>query len=244
MSKRGRGSKDSSFGYKKQNMSKTFPFIGPQSKATAGYSRTAGYYGRFGQGSNQSGTVEYKFFDQDIDDALVAGAGTVTALLAIAQGVTESTHVGRKLVVKHVGWKGTAVLPENSGASAWESDTLRLMLIIDKQCNGALPAVTDVLESADFQSFNNLANKGRFRVLCDKVIDLSHTAAVSHTASTGLGFETRVSFDVYKKLNLPVEYNSTTGAVTEIRSNNLILLVISERGLVKLDGKMRIRFSD
>ena len=38
-------------------------------------------------------------------------------------------------------------------------DTLRFILHLDRQANRAAAAVTDILESADHFSFNNLSNK-------------------------------------------------------------------------------------
>lgn len=47
----------------------------------------------------------------------------------------------------------------------------------------------------------------------------------------------------YKKCNVPLEFSSTTGAITEIRSNNIGVLLISAEGTAKFDSSIRIRFT-
>jgi len=58
---------------------------------------------------------------------------------------------------------------------------------------------------------------------------------------------TNVPFEMYKKCNIPIEYSGTTGAITEIRSNNIFLLASSDGqadDLVTMVGNCRVRFSD
>ena len=48
--------------------------------------------------------------------------------------------------------------------------------------------MTDILESDDYQSFNNLANKGRFVTLMDRTYELnSNGAAGDGTSNDTLG---------------------------------------------------------
>ncbi len=207
-----------------------------------GYTRTSGFYGRF---SGQKGG-ELKFHDVDLDDAVIAAAGTVTpSINLIAQGVTESTRVGRKCTLKRIGWKYTIELPEaDAVATPNASDLTRIIMFLDKQCNGATAAVTDILETADFQSFNNLANSGRFRILMDKVVTLNHMTLASDGAGLVSSSNRLASGSFYKTCNIPLEFSATTGAITEIRSNNVgVLLLARQTGLV-FTSKIRLRFSD
>lgn len=135
-----------------------------------GFTRTGGFFGRFGQGG------ELKFHDVDLDDAVVAAGAVVTpSVCLIAQGVTESTRVGRKCTLKSINWRFSITLAPST-ASANTSDTIRVIMYVDKQANGATAANTDVLESASFLSFNNLSNKGRFRTLMDRIYDIKSSA--------------------------------------------------------------------
>ncbi len=206
----------------------------------AGVTRTGGFYGRFSNGG------ELKFHDVDLDDAVISATGTVTASVnLIAQGVTESTRVGRKCVIKSIMWRGQYSLPEQDAQTTpQDADTARIIMFLDKQANGATAAVTDILESADFQSFNNLANSGRFVKLLDKNVDLNVLALGSDGAGVISSGAVNKSFTFYKKCNIPIEFSSTTGAITEIRSNNIGVLLLSRTGAMGFASKIRLRFSD
>ncbi len=205
-----------------------------------GKDRVGGYYGRFAGGSAQ----EHKFLDLNINDASIVANGNIAedSIFGIAQGVTESTRIGRKAVIRAINWRFNIELL--AAALATGTETVRVILYQDKQCNGATAAITDVVESNNFQSFNNLANKGRFRTLMDRTYSLNHHAATGDgAANDAVPFTINDSF--YYKCTMPVEYDSTTGAITEIRSNNVGVLLLSDIGdLAGFTSKMRVRFTD
>lgn len=131
----------------------------------------------------------------------------------------------------------------NIGNDTTGNDTVRIILYLDKQCNGTAATVTQILESDDFQSFNNLSNKSRFRTLMDRVYDLNATAGMGNgTANDTVA--TQINDSLFKKVNLPIEYDSTAGAIAEIRSNNICMLILSKDGRAVLDSQMRLRYSD
>ncbi len=210
-----------------------------QASFRAGFSRTSGFYGRYPPGG-----TELKFHDLDLDDALIASGGTITnSLNLIAQGTTESTRIGRKCNVRSIAWRFALELPEGTDDTK-TSDVARVMLYLDKQANGATAAVTDILESADYQSFNNLANKSRFRTLMDRTYVLNSSAGGTSAASTDQWGAVTIDDTWFHKCNVPIEFDSTAGAITEIRSNNFGVLLISLSGNIKFDSKIRVRFSD
>ena len=206
-----------------------------------GKDRIGGYYGRY---TGVKG--ELKFFDQGVTDAVVDAGGTVTDTINdIAQGVTEKQRVGRKCVLKSIWVKYLLSLPEQDAqATPVVGDSLRLIVYNDRQCNGATAAVLDVLETADILSFKNLANEGRFQILCDKTMSINYLSL----ASDGAGVVSQASveqwYTFYKKLDTPIEFNAATGAITEIRSNNIGFIVISESGICGFNSKWRVRFAD
>lgn len=207
-----------------------------------GRDRTGGYYGRYTSG----GDGEQKFFDVDLDDAAVDAAGTVTdSINKIAQGVTEVQRVGRKCTIKSINWHYRTYLPEAvSQATPQGPDIVRIMLFLDKQCNGATAAVTDILETANFQSFRNLANSGRFNILLDKSVALNYPSSGGWLANTYFNPEVTRPGAFYKKCSIPIEFSSTTGAIGEIRSNNLGVLLISNNGVAGFESAIRLRFAD
>lgn len=210
--------------------------------STPGRTRTSGYYGRYG-GSRG----ELKFHDLDINAAQMptAGAITVDSCNEIGQGVTESTRVGRKCTITNIYWKMQMVLPEVDAAVTPSSgEQVRIILYQDKQCNGATATVADILESANYQSYRNLANSGRFNILMDKAWTINYGGLASDGASVVSQAAVIKNAVFNKRCNIPLEFDNTTGAITEIRSNNIGVLTIGSTGLVGLDSKMRLRFSD
>lgn len=190
---------------------------------------------------------ELKFHDQDVDDAVVAaGINVASSLLTIPEGNGEEQRVGRKIVIKKIAWRFDLELPTTATAGQ-TSDTVRVMLVLDKQCNGALPTATNVLKSAEWQSFNNLSNSMRFTVLYDKLFAINCQAGSGRGSTDTLSWGvTTITDSFYKECDIRVEYDNsaTTGVITSIRSNNLVVLLGSRRGFVSFSSKMRIRFND
>lgn len=191
-------------------------------------------------------TVEQKFHDVIVNDAVVASGGAIsTSINLIAQGVTESQRIGRKCTLSGIGWRFDFTLPiQDAVGVPISSDILRIMLIWDKQANGAIPVVTDILETAAYRSFNNLANTSRFRTLCDKVYVLNYKGLASDNAGVVSQTEVHGYGSFYKQLAIPVEFSGATGAITEIRSNNLFILMISRDGIMGFSSSIRLRFTD
>ncbi len=186
---------------------------------------------------------EFKFHDVDLDDGVIAAGGGITnSINLIAQGVTETTRVGRKCNIRQIGWRFLVDLP-NTATIGNTADSVRVLMYLNKQANGATAAITDILESANYQSFNNLSNKNRFRTLMDRTYDLSTPAGAGNGTADSFSKE-QVTDTFFKKVNIPIEFNSTAGAITEITSNNIGVLLISHAGLAGFESKIRLRFSD
>ncbi len=189
---------------------------------------------------------ELKFHDLDINVNPIAAAGgiIIDSVNKISQGVTESERIGRKCRIKSINWRWDLLLP-GTATRAETSDVVRILLYLDKQANGATATVTGILESADFQSFNNLSNKGRFRTLMDRTYNLSASAGSGRGTTDTLDYgEFTLQDSTFLKVNIPVEFSGTTGAIGEIRSNNIGVLAIGKAGYTIFSSKMRLRFSD
>ncbi len=194
--------------------------------------------------------AELKFHDVDVNDAVVAAACNIEnsgSVNLIPQGITEITRVGRKCVVKAISWNYSVSLPVvNDTAGAPTADTVRIILYQDKQCNGATATasgITGILRSDDFQSFRELANTGRFNILMDRTMSLQYTAGAGDGAVNDFAMVKRHG-SFHKRCNIPLEFNAAAGALTEIRSNNLGVMVCSEEGVAGFESKLRLRFSD
>jgi len=207
-------------------------------RVAAGYTRTGGYYGRF-TGPNK----ELKFFDTALSFT-VDNTGEVPAtgqLALIPQGDTESTRDGRMAYVKSIQIRGVATFAP--GAAAVASCNGFIDVVVDTQTNGAAAAVTDVLTSNNMgTALVNIANSARFKIL--KRFKWSFNPAAG--ATTALNTVSS-KFDFYKKCDIPLTFNGTTGAITELRSNNIFLLAGSDGNgddLITVIGTCRLRFYD
>ncbi len=205
---------------------------------------------RFGvlKGRMAVANQELKFHDIDVDDAVIAQNGTIQnggSVCLIGQGVTEGTRTGRKAVVRSIGWRFNMTL-STQASIANSADVVRVLMYLDKQANGATATVTDILESDNYQSFNNLGNKSRFLTLMDRTYDLSAQAGAGDGTTNDTG-PVEESDTFFKKCNIPLEFSGVANpsVITEVRSNNIGVLLLSKNGgLVVFDSKVRLRFSD
>ncbi len=207
-----------------------------------GYLRSGGYYGRF-----QPSHGEMKFFDTVVNSAAVSATGAIASdsLNHIVQDTTETGRIGRKCTLRAINWRYTVTLPEvDAQATPASSDTLRIIMYLDKQCNGAIATVLGILEIADHQSFRNLSESNRFSLLFDKTVAVNYQGLASDGA--GLVSQALVNYEDawYKKVSIPLEFSGVTGAIAEIRSNNLGVLLISSGATVTFTSIIRLRFSD
>jgi len=190
---------------------------------------------------------ELKFHDIAADQAAAdLSAGVIlntSSINLIAQGVTEKTRVGRKCVIKSVNWRGQLSL--SAGSTVGSSQTVRMMVVLDKQANGAAPTVTGVLETANYQSFNNLANKGRFRTLSDATYAMNVQAAAGDGTSNDSA-NVLQNFAFFKPCDISLEFTGAAGTIDELTSNNLFILMITGTAgsLIALDSQIRLRFTD
>ena len=233
----------------KRSRTDSYRQYGPRMRSGAFYKRDdpkpdyvqrqrSSYASRF---SGPSG--ELKVFDTTLSFNFDA-TGEVPAtgqLNLIPQGVTDSTRVGRKCTVKSVHLKGNVVFAPAAGANA--ATTAFLYVIHHTPTNGAAAAITDVLTSNNMSTaLINIANSQRFRVLKKFKWSLNSGAGVTTAYNNVVRHQER-----YKKCEIPIGYSSTTGAITEIRTNNIFLLAGTDSAsddTVSFGGTCRVRFSD
>ncbi len=210
--------------------------------AQRGYVRTSGFYGRYARAGG-----ERKFFDTDLDAVFTTIAATMELanLNIIVQGNTESNRIGRKVILKRVDCKGLITLPSTADPTA-TSEIVRLLLVCDKQTNGAAFTATDLWETDSYRSFNNLANSSRFQVLKSKTYTFSAPAGSGRGSTDTLAWgEKAIAWKMGVNLNLTIEFDNsaTTGAVTTQRSNSLWLVSQSTSGIVVMSlSTSRVRF--
>lgn len=127
------------------------------------------------------------------------------------------------------------------GAAAY-----RLVILLDKQCNGAAATIADVFADTDINSLLNLENTGRFRILRD--ISGSLETEVGHDGTSYFHGRAIKEFSEYISLNLPLEFATQAGGsrvIGEVKSNNLVVMAFSSgNDSTNATWRARIRFSD
>lgn len=172
--------------------------------------------------------VEYKVHDQTIT-AAPSLTGVVSFLgSGLVQGDASNTREGNSILIKSIQLRGqvTTTVPNHC---------IRYIVFMDTDGTGTAPAVGDLLANNDTEGmYSVLRYPGRFRVLLDKVYDVS---------SNG---KSRQSFHLHQTMNVHQKWNGSGGAVTDARKNALYLLSISSGSATLPSNNLhwRYRFID
>jgi len=169
----------------------------------------------------------------------VSNSGTLQLLNGVANGTDFTNRIGRK--INMVDLEVKMFFFPISG-NAYPGDVIRVMLIYDKQTNGALPAVSDILTSAYPLSFTNLNNRNRFEVLHDEAVALNPQATVGTTLGNGAPENKWREFRV--KLRHDTIYGSTGANIADIKSGAIYMLTISAFAVWQIAWNARVRFYD
>lgn len=179
---------------------------------------------------------ESKFFDTN-NSGVISSSGTVVALSTVGQGASESQRIGRSILIESIAVNGEALLPSAAGTSN-NTDTIRMITFIDTQPNGALPGVTDVLESASRLSHYNLSNKDRFAIIDDRKFPMNARAADTSPYDTTSQFHFERTFRVYS------HFSGTGSTIADVASNSICMLLITKNGFINHEFISRIRFKE
>lgn len=191
--------------------------------------------------------VEKKYLDKEFNQNVSEDVATINLLNGVAQGDTGITRDGDQAKFLSLQWRGMILGPTGSdGPSA-----VRIMIVHDKQGDGATPTITEILEQAEWQSPLNMANKMRFSVLHDSQYTVGLRETVTHTNNGSIPSIKLVKGYLKlgkKDMGIKVRYNGTGSAITDLSSNPIWLVQIASGadGLnaSKTDLYFRLRFVD
>lgn len=215
----------------KKNTSKK----GIQKKRMNSTNKQAKRVGGYAYKTQQRG--ELKFLDTSNSVSPTFAVSTFSAgqlLNGVANGTDASTRIGRKLTIKSLLLKYQWQLaPTSTGGSP-----LRILVVYDKQANGAAPAITDILLADNFNSPNNLSNRDRFVTIFDRITD---------PVSTGDQFA--IADVNFKSLELEQMFNAgSAGTIADITSGSIYLFVAQMGGIGTANPffayRSRIRYTD
>lgn len=183
---------------------------------------------------------ELKFIDVAGSLGVINGTqwSELDFLNPIQTGATASERIGRRLQLK-------SVLFRWNGASLSNGFAFRVLIVYDREPNGAIPLITDVLEANNFNSPMNLSNANRFVILADELHgNEGYSYVGSITSSAGL----YRCGKIYKKINLPCGFNAlSTLDITSITQGAVFALVgvpANVTTTVGLGYFSRVRYTD
>ena len=179
----------------------------------------------------------------------VAGLGLATGYTCIntlEQGNGVSQRIGNKVVIKSIMIQGMIAAPVTVDAT--DTGGVRVIVVYDKQTNGAAPAITEIIGNVStaggyatgFNSPIKITNKNRFVVLRDHIFPMGgNIDQASH------------SFKWFIKKQLETTYSSTSSppTVANITTGAIFLLTFIGAGQFTHspdinDFNVRIRYED
>jgi len=177
-------------------------------------------------------------------------SGTVTdlSLWGIQLGTAVNQRVGNNIKLEELQLRFQAT--GDTTAGDLDPACTRVLIVVDHQCNGALPAVTDVLLQASVIShynYNNVRGCGagsgsRFQILKDDVITFNPMPYYNGTSSLAAGMS---YFRSWKFKKLPfIQYDANAGAITDLCSKNVFMLTVSDDAQLALAYKFQFCYKD
>jgi len=145
--------------------------------------------------------------------ATVGSSGSIALLTGLAQGLGDNDRVGNKLLLQSIYFN--LIASQNPIAT---TTFLRVILFVDKECDGAAPAVADVIGPTP--SVVNPINEDlskRFVILKNKVFNMNLNGTM-----TG-------KLKVFQKLPFHTFYDGATSGLSDLKENQLFLLLISDQ---------------
>jgi len=196
--------------------------------------------GRGFRGTYSRSQVEKKYVDIASAQYAADTTGTVTALNLCNEGTGVSQRVGRKICMKSVQVRGWI-----TQETAQQPCMVRIMLVWDKQVNGVIATIAEILSAATSNSFMNLDNRERFVVIKDKHYTLGTRNSTSGTAVADKSVSEPIN--IYKKLpeGSFTIFDGTGAGIADINTGALYLVTIgsaADAGLAVL--ATRVRYTD
>jgi len=208
-----------------------------------GYTRVGGSYAR------SANVGEKKYFDKNVTQFTGSTAGVFfdSFFETLGAGTGENQRIGSRITLSSIHAQ-IKMFIDTQASNTISAATTRILVWMDRQANGAAPNTLDILQeltaggaNPDIYSFRNLDNASRFRILADKWVTIN-----PQTQSAALGSQNTARWIKFhfKVPKTTINFSSTTGALTEIKSTNFGMLFISDNALTKLQFRTRCRFFD
>lgn len=191
--------------------------------------------------------------------------GSIIALNLIQAGSSFFNRVGRKIEMKSLLLEFTP--RPVAAARSTAADTLRVLVVYDRQTNGALPAISDILQDTEQNGTNttistsniNLNNRDRFQIIRDArmclpaitnaatgVPTLAWPSTMQGTSETGALYR---SFMKLGELVTQFKADSAPAVIGDISTGGLYLITFAAQaagaeGFTIVDWNARLRYHD
>ncbi len=199
---------------------------------------------------------ESKFSDSQLVGTAIATSWTtqnpttLDSLSAVAQGTTESTHLGRTMYMTSIHMRGQVILDVAESEGAPPSDvTVRIAIVLDTDTKATEVTATDVYDAgqtSDIFAFRNLQHTSRLKVLRHKLITL-HPFNLNEGSINLFANGNRVrdwQFNYTFKKPVRVLFSGTTAVVGSIVDNSLHFVTIATASGATITYQSRLRFKD
>lgn len=145
--------------------------------------------------------------------------GSIVLVATIPQGNSVNARVGKKIQYKSIQIRGnvTSDATTTTARASW-------FLVYDKRPTGSVPAITEILDSINSQSFTNDSNSGRFKIL------RRENYALSGNSAAPAACQASYFVDEYVKLNnLPAVFKAaTSGAIADYEEGPIYLVTVGD----------------
>lgn len=182
-------------------------------------------------------------------------SGSSQLMNGLSFGTDNNNRVGRKIWMKYLHIKG--IIQASTVGTVPSDQFVRVMCVYDLTPNGAAFAKADLLQnvtqsggtSSDGDTFLNVNNRGRFRILLDQMWAMPIQTGITFGSSTyfAMGAPTVQPLDLVIIVDEEAVYNGgDTGTISDINSGALYMFGVNRTATsyYQLDFTSRLEFSD
>ncbi len=158
---------------------------------------------------------------------------------------TRGERIGKKVLLEKIFWRFNIRADVDSTAAA--SETIRLLIILDKQVNGAATPGSLVFDDVtNWATYNGLLDVGRFRTLYDSgPIDLMKTAAAGNGTTNLFAGESHTEEVFLKNLGIELIFDASTGAISDLTVRHVSFWALARvGGQARVVSEVRLRYTD
>ncbi len=176
---------------------------------------------------------EVKVLDLNQNFTSVGTTGQIANLSLLAQGDTNITRDGNKIQAKKLD------IRLKLSKTVVTVDTLRIVIFVDKEQHGADPGLTDLMTTSAVDSFYNINQSQRFRILKDMTV-------VINADDTGVGADNVYRIFTINLRNMPIHYIGTAADDASCGKNNIYIFMVALEDTTKsvIRSFSRLYFQD